>query len=77
LAAFPTHWLAQLQNNVPPRMIFCWFISNSCEALIGASCIRYLVKRPVRLDRLRNVAILAARAIAMQIGPVAFFMKPF
>jgi PAS domain S-box-containing protein len=56
-AAFPAHWLAQLQSHVPPLMIFCWFISNSCEALIGASCIRYLVERPVRLDRLRNVAI--------------------
>ena len=57
LAAFSAHWLVQLQSDVPPRMIFCWFISNSCEALIGAGSIRYLIARPVRLDRLRNVAI--------------------
>ena len=38
-------------------MIICWFISNSCEALIGAACTRYLIRGPVRLDRLRNVAI--------------------
>jgi PAS domain S-box-containing protein len=57
LAAFAAHWLVQLQSNVPPRMIFCWFISNSCEALIGAGSIRYLIGSPVRLDRLRNVAI--------------------
>jgi PAS domain S-box-containing protein len=38
-------------------MILCWFVSNSCEALIGAGCIRYLIDRPVRFDRLRNVGI--------------------
>src|SRR5213593_20261 len=36
LAAFPAHWAAQLQSHVPPLMILCWFISNSCEAVIGA-----------------------------------------
>src|SRR5258707_15752439 len=57
LAAFPAHLAAQVQSNVPPTMIFCWFISNSCEALIGAGCVRYLIDRPVRFDRLRNVGI--------------------
>lgn len=57
LAAFPAHCLVQLQSNVPPQMIFCWFVSNCCEALISAGCIRYFISRPVRFDRLRNVAI--------------------
>ncbi len=57
LAAFPAHLAAQLQGNVPPTMILCWFISNSCEALIGAGCVRYLIDRPVRFDRLGNVGI--------------------
>src|SRR5436190_10966688 len=57
LAAFPAHLAAQLQSNVPPVMILCWFISNSCEALIGAGCVRYLIDRPVRFDRLGNVGI--------------------
>src|SRR6266581_1873431 len=57
LAAFPAHLAVQLESGVPPTMILCWFISNSCEALISASCIRYLIDRPVRLDRLRNVGI--------------------
>jgi len=57
LAALPAHWLVELQSKVPPGMIFCWFISNSCEALIGAGCARTLIRGPVRLDRLRNVAI--------------------
>src|SRR5437868_15393781 len=57
LAAFPAHLAVQLQSNVPPMMILCWFISNVCEALIGAGCVRYLIDRPVRFDRLRNVGI--------------------
>ena len=57
LAAFPAHLAAQLQSNVPPTMILCWFMSNTCEALIGAGCVRYLIDRPVRFDRLRNVGI--------------------
>jgi two-component system sensor kinase FixL len=57
LAAFPAHLATQLQSDVPPTMIFCWFISNSCEALIGAGTFRYLIGSSVRLDRLRNVAI--------------------
>src|SRR5437660_2107352 len=57
LAAFPAHLAAQLQSNVRPAMILCWFISNSCEALIGSGCVRYLIDRPVRFDRLGNVGI--------------------
>lgn len=59
LAALPAHWLVQLQSNVPPRMVLSWFISNSCEALMGAGGMRYLIRGPVRLDRFRNVAIFA------------------
>jgi PAS domain S-box-containing protein len=65
LAAFPAHWLVQLQSDVPPLMIFCWFISNSCEALIGAALIRYFISRPVRFDRLRNVAIFSLCGAAL------------
>jgi PAS domain S-box-containing protein len=57
LAAFGAHWVVQLQSDVPPWMILCWFISNSCEALIGATTIRHFVGPHVRLDRLRTVAM--------------------
>jgi two-component system, LuxR family, sensor kinase FixL len=57
LAAFPAHCGAQLQNHVPPLMILCWFISNSCEALIGASLTRYLLGGPIRFSSLRNASI--------------------
>jgi PAS domain S-box-containing protein len=57
LAAFPAHLAAELESHVPRTMVFCWFISNSCEALIGAGCVRYLIDGPVRFDRLRNVGI--------------------
>jgi two-component system sensor kinase FixL len=67
LAAFPAHWAAQLQSHVPPLMILCWFISNSCEALIGASLTRYLVGGPIRFTTLRNVGIFCLCVVF--IGP--------
>jgi len=57
LAAFPAHLAVELQSNIPPTMILCWFVSNSCEALIGAACIRYFLAGPIKFNRLRNVAI--------------------
>src|SRR6476661_993802 len=57
LAALPAHLAAQLQSHVPPLMIFCWFLSNSCEALIGAGLMRYLVGGPIRFITLRNVGL--------------------
>jgi PAS domain S-box-containing protein len=57
LAAFPAHWAAQLQSHVPPLMILCWFISNSCEAVIGAGLARYLVGGPIRFASVRNMGI--------------------
>jgi len=68
LAAFPAHLAAQVQSDVPPTMILCWFISNSCEAIIGAGCVRYFIDRPVQLDRLRNVGIFCF---------LAAFVAPF
>jgi PAS domain S-box-containing protein len=67
LAALPAHWLVQLQSDVPPRMILCWFVSNSSEALIGATCIRYFIRGPVQLDRLSNVAIFCGAGAVL--GP--------
>jgi len=67
LAAFPAHLAAQLQSQVPPLMILCWFISNSCEAIIGAGLMRYLVGGPVRFTRLRNVGLFCLCVVF--IGP--------
>src|SRR5947199_7421843 len=36
VAAFSAHCGVELQSQVPPTMVLCWFISNSCEAVIGA-----------------------------------------
>src|SRR5881394_2343615 len=57
LAAFPAHCAAQLQNHVPPLMILCWFISNSCEAVIGAGLTRYFIGGPIRFTSLRNTGV--------------------
>lgn len=54
LCVFPAHLAAQTQNHVPTLMILCWFVSNSCEALIGAGLTRYLLGKPIRFTSLRD-----------------------
>lgn len=58
LAVLPAQYLVEIQSDVPSRMVFCWFVSNCFEALLGASCICYLTKCPVYLNGLRDLAIL-------------------
>jgi PAS domain S-box-containing protein len=67
LAALPAHLAAELQSQVPPMMILCWFISNSCEALIGAGLIRYLIGGPIKFTSLRNAGILCLCVVL--VGP--------
>ena len=67
LAALPAHLAAQLQSHVPPLMISCWFISNSCEAVIGAGLMRLLVGGPIRFTTLRNVGLFCLCVVF--IGP--------
>src|SRR5262245_5409724 len=67
VAAFPAHLAAQLQSDVPPLMIICWFISNASEALIGAGLMRYVIGGPMRFTNLRNVGIFCLCVVF--IGP--------
>jgi signal transduction histidine kinase len=62
-AALPAHLFAELQSGVPSTMVLGWFASNCSEALIGAAIVRAFVPYPVRLDKLRNVAVLLAGAV--------------
>lgn len=55
LSALPAHLLAELQSGVPWRMVFCWFISNSCEALIGAAATRAMIGAPVVFNTRRKL----------------------
>jgi PAS domain S-box-containing protein len=48
-------------------MILCWFISNSCEAVISAGLTRYLVGGPIRFRSLREAGIFCLCAVL--IGP--------
>src|SRR5687768_4842857 len=57
LAALPAHLAVELQAGVPVPMVLSWFVSNSTEALIGAGCVRRLIKGPLRFGRLRDVSI--------------------
>ncbi len=67
VAAFSAHCGVELQSQVPPAMVLCWFISNSCEAVIGAGLTRYLIGGPVKLNRLRSVGFFCLCVVF--IGP--------
>src|SRR5215472_1847971 len=58
LCAFPAHLLAELQSGVPLRMVLCWFVSNSSEALIGAVSTRLLLGSSSRFDRVSSLGVL-------------------
>ena len=62
-AALPAHLFAELQSGVPTAMVLGWYVSNCSEALIGAGLVRTFVRHPMRLDSLRNIAILLAGAV--------------
>ena len=57
LAAFPAHLLVQLNADIPKAMIFCWYISNCSEALIGAYTLRFLAGPVVRFSETRHVTM--------------------
>ena len=56
LICVPAHISAELESGVPTRMIVSWFISNSFQALIGASLIRYFLPEDIKLDRTKHLA---------------------
>ncbi len=70
--AFLAHCLVQLQSHIPVPMMLCYFVSNSCEALIGAGCIRYFIPGRLRFDSLRSASIFCVCG-----GLVAPFLSSF
>ncbi|MGH7874120.1 MAG: MASE1 domain-containing protein, partial [Candidatus Binatia bacterium] len=68
LGVFPVHVAVQLQSGVPALMIFFWFLSNTSEALIGAYCIRRLIRAQLRFDNFWDVSVFVIFAV---------FLAPF
>jgi PAS domain S-box-containing protein len=69
LAALPAHIAVELNSGVPIGLIFCWFVSNSVEALLGAALIRRFSGEKVRFDALQNVSVFTAFAVF--VAPIA------
>jgi len=69
LAAFPAHVAVELGSGVPATMVACWFISNCCEALIGAIGIRRFSKGELRFDVLQRVGLFVLFGVFL--APVA------
>jgi len=58
LMVFPAHLAAEIGQGVPNSMSVCWYVSNSTEAILGATLLRQLLGRLPRLDSARDVATL-------------------
>lgn len=56
-AAFPAHLLAEVSVDVPVAMVLCWFVSNVCEALIGAFAIWHFLGRAPRFTLFREFLV--------------------
>ena len=65
LAAFPAHLAVELQSGIPMSMVLSWFVSNCAEALLGASCVRYFVREPLRFDKFRDVSVFVLGAATL------------
>ena len=66
VAVAPAHFLMELTLGVPFKMAACWYVSNTVEALLGASLVlRYLGRRP-RFDLVNDLFafMIAAGVIA-------------
>ncbi|MCM3870394.1 MAG: PAS domain S-box protein [Pyrinomonadaceae bacterium] len=57
-AAFPAHLASELHNSVPVSMVLSWFLSNSVQGLLGAICIRKVIKSPLQLESFRHFTAL-------------------
>ncbi|HET6862825.1 MAG TPA: MASE1 domain-containing protein [Pyrinomonadaceae bacterium] len=57
-AALPAHLASEFQSGVPATMVFCWFVSNSVQALLAAFCITYFIKEgTVYFERIRDLSL--------------------
>lgn len=57
IAVLPAHLVSELAAGVPPVMALCWYVSNSCEAVLGATLIRGVLHQTPRFDRLTDVCV--------------------
>jgi len=57
IAALPAHLATSVSSGVPIGMVLCWFISNCCQALLGAAAVRGMLGRRVRLRYFRDMVV--------------------
>ena len=48
-------------------MVLCWYVSNVSEALIGAVCVRSLLRRTPAFDRVHDTGVFLLFAVFL--GP--------
>ena len=57
LAVLPAHLIIQLQSGVPVPTSLVWYVTNTCEALLGAYCVQHFAKGESPFKSFRGVSI--------------------
>ena len=73
LAVLPAHLIVQLQTGVPLATAFGWFVGNTTEALIGASCISYFTNQALLFESVRGVTIFLLFGVLLAPLATSFF----
>lgn len=58
LMTAPAHLLAEMGRGVPSMLSLGWFVEDFCEALLGATLIRYLIDQRQPFERFRDSVIV-------------------
>ena len=75
--ALPAHLAAELQSGVPVSMVLCWFVSNCCEALLGAAGTVFLLGPSPRFDRMKSIGLLLGCGAVVAPFVVSFLDSAF
>src|SRR5215467_5101850 len=65
LAVLPAHLLVQLRTGIHLPSALAWFVSNTCEALLGAICVRIFKKDKPLFESVYGVVVFLAFGVLL------------
>jgi len=65
LAALPAHLLVQLRTGIHLPSALAWFVSNTCEALLGAFCVRIFKKDKPLFESVYGVIVFLTLGVLL------------
>src|SRR5215831_16638687 len=65
LAVLPAHLLVQLRTGIHLPSALAWFVSNTCEALLGAFCVRIFKKDKPLFESVYGVIVFLTLGVLL------------